>query len=202
MAYAIDAATYSNTELNDTLSGSPDYWTDNGTITHSYALSQLTWIKAGAGLITSSVGNLAATQRYYRFTWQYTADNSSTPIIFATIDAGNTVIGAGMYMDFSTNTLFARSGAGWSSTGVTLAISTTQQVEYVVNRTAGTYQIYFDGVLNNTYNIDTNTDAAFSTMSFGGGTSAATYTGVISDVFLAKDTLATSRNLTLLGVGT
>lgn len=201
MAYFVNAATYANTELNDTLSGSPDYWTDSGLIVHTYPAGSLHWVKSGAGIMFSSVGSIPATQRYYRFTWKYTVDNNSTPIIFATVDAGNTVVGVGMYMDFPTDTLFARNGAGYTSTGVTLAINTTQQVEYVVNRTTGTYKLYFNGTLNNTYNIDTNTDAAFSNMSLGGGTSAATYTADISDVFLAKDTLASAHNLTLLGVG-
>ena len=196
MAYAINAATYSNTELNDTLSGSPDYWTNVSGATHSYASSQLTMEDNAGGAseqVTSNVGSIAATQRYYRFTWKYTADNNSTPIVFAAVDGSNNV-SVGMYMNFPTDTLFARNGAGWTSTGVTLATNTTQEVEYVINRTAGTYVLYINGSSIGTYTIDTNTDAGFSIMSFGGGTTSATWTYVISDVFLAKDTIAVATS--------
>ena len=194
MAYAINPALYSVTELQDTLSGSPDYWTDFNSGTHSYASSQLTVIDADAGASRGcyyNVGARTARDMYYRFTWQYTADNGANgPVVFQACKSDFSALSVGMYINFATNTINARNGAGWTSTGVTLNISTTQEVEFVVDRDAGTYDLYFNGSLIGTYTIDTNNDDCYEQLTIGGGSGSATWTYVISDTFLAKDTLA------------
>ena len=193
MAYAINAAGYSTTLLNDTLTGSPDYWTNLNSATHSYASSELT-VADNSGAASRGIyadqGAQTARKIYVRTTWKRTASNSSTPLVLTLCDTSNT-ISVGIYQDHSTNTIYARNGAGWTSTGVTLASGVTQQLEYVIDRDAGTWKLYFDGSLIGTYNIDATTDAAFGRLLVGGGTTAATWTFVFSDVILWKHTIAT-----------
>lgn len=196
MAYAINAADYSVTQLNDTLSGSPDYWTDGSGATHSYASSELTVIDNAAGSSESAYndqGSQTANDIYFRTTWKRTASNGSNPIVVSLTDTSFNV-SVGMYQNQSSNRLFARDGAGWTDTGVDLANNTTQELEFVVDRGAGTYDIYFNGSLNGTYDIDTNTDAAFGRTTIGGGSTAATWTYVFSNVILVKNTLGGAVN--------
>lgn len=196
MAYAINAANYSVTQLNDTLSGSPDYWTNSGGAVHSYATSQLTVTDDTGGSsegVYNDQGSQTARTLYVRTTWKRTADNASTPMVL-TLTNTSLVVSVGIYQDMSTNTIFARDGAGWSSTGVTLASNVAQQLEFTVDRDAGTWNLYFDGVLNGTYDIDTNTDAAFGRTFIGGGTTGATWSYVFSDVILVKNTLSAASS--------
>lgn len=207
MAYAIDAATYSVTQLNDDLDGTPDNWTDVGA-THSYASSELTVIDNAGGTSEyayNDQGSQTARTFYVRTTWRRTADNASTPMVLSITDTSLN-ISMGLYQDMSTNSIFARNGAGWTDTGVTLATATNQQLEFVGDRDAGTWTAYFDGVAKGPYTIETNTDAAFGRTLIGGGSTAATWTYVFSDVILVKNTLGAAgggskRRRLLTGIG-
>lgn len=199
MAYAIDSSTYANTDLNDTFSGSPDYWTNYSGGSHSYGSSQLTFTKPGTAACSYRNVALTAHQLYIRCKWKRTADNASTPTIVLFGDnAGNNSVG--IYQNMSTNRIFARNGAGWTDTGHDLASKTSEELEFVVDRDAGTYKLYCGGSLIGTYNIDTNTDAAFSYCIMFNGTTAATCTAVFSDAFLIKNTIITTNIKTWNGL--
>ncbi len=192
MAYAINANTYANFSLNDTLTGSPDYWTNVNSATHSYSSNELTFVDNSTGAsraITNTPGSSSVKTWYLRTTWKYTANNGSTPI---GITIGNISFGVaiGFYIDFGASGLiYARNGNGWTSTGQTVANNTYKQIEFTADRNAGTWKLYIDGSLINTYNIDLNTDADWAMIVIGGGTTAATETYVFSDVFMVKNTV-------------
>lgn len=208
MAYAINAATYTTTIFSDSLSGTPDNWTDGGGGGHSYASSELTFTDnsgASSEYTTNSPGSQSARKLYFRTTWRYTS-GSSTPALLH-LDDGSFNHSVGMYVDFDVGgLLYARDGAGNTSTGITVGSATNREIEFVIDRDAGTYQIYVAGSLTGTYTITTNNDANFSRITIGGGTTGAQEVYVFSDTILYKHTIAAASasfvpQLLTLGVG-
>lgn len=206
MAYAKNTGAYLNTNINDTLSATTDYWTNVGSnTTHSYASSQLTLIKSAsatdAGFAFDTGASQTAKNIYYRFTWKWTTNNSNQPGMFS---VGSSNIGLdgspslAFYVDMAASgALFAFSSGSFTAMGVSLANNTTQLVEVVVDRNAGTYLIYFDGTSHGPYTLTNTADANFRFLCFGQGNTAATWTYVISDVFLAKNTAGGGEFFTL-----
>lgn len=200
MAFFTDPATYSNTILSDGMTGTPDYWTDGNGGTHSYASSQLTFTdnSASSEYISASASSSNA-KKLIQITWKWTS-GSSTPIIFQYVNNTTSFqMGVGCYINFTTNIIYARNGAAWTSTSQTLATNTFQDLEFVVDEDTDTYKLYMNASLIGTYSVDTTGGGTYGNVLMGGGSSAAQEVYVFSKI-LVKDTLATSAIKTINGL--
>lgn len=198
MAFAFTPSNFAAQLFHDTMSGTPDNWANVAGATHSFSGGRMTFTDGSGGaseaITTQIVGG--GQYLYGQFTWKYTS-GSSTPIVWSWGDSAFN-LGVGMYIDFGASGLLnARNGAAWTSTGVTLATNTDQQVEFLIDRLLGTWKLYFNGTLNGTYTIDTTSGAngSFTQFFFGGGSTAATEVYSIGEMYLMGGNANLSWNL-------
>jgi len=190
MAYFYNLSQFATTVFHDDMSGTPDNWTDNGT-THSFIAGRMIVADDAVGASENCYSNQSATNSivYVRFPWQYTA-LVNIPIVFQYANT-SFVMAVAFYVDSTASgSIFARNGAGWTDTGVDIAISTDTEVEFYIDRGAGTYKLYFNGSLINTYSIDTTGSSVTSRLVIGGGNTVATWTYSIGEMWV-KEGLAT-----------